>query len=172
MSNRLLHHSILQKLGILLIGCCALLPSRLIGQNIDALDAQGGFFDLVLGSDISTFNNIDKKGSQLKRDRYRWKTCPRTYAGVRISGVELYFYKSRLHSLVISIQGETDSKAFLELLTMYYGPGTQLGMAPHFTWSGKQVRLVYEQNLFSKNTLIVFESVEVQLIYSQDYRIN
>jgi hypothetical protein len=136
------------------------------------LDAQNGFFDLELGNDISTFNNIEKKGSQLKRDRYRWKTYPKTYAGIRISGVELYFYRNRLHSLVVSIHGEADSKAFLELLMMYYGQGVQLGLAPHFTWSGKQVKLTYEQNLFTKNTLIVFESIEIQLIYSQDYRIN
>lgn len=175
MSNRLTDYSKLFRLKffsfIFLLGTLAAVPVSSIGQNLEALDAQNGFFDVRLGAALDTLKGFEKFGSRLKKDRYHWGSCPKSYAGVRFSEVEFQFFKNRLHSIVINLNGDKDSQAFLELLKLFYGEGVQLGMAPNYTWEGKEVKLTYEQNLFTKNTVVVFESVEVQRFFSQEYRV-
>lgn len=175
MSNRLTDRPKFLRLKIfsliILLAGFTSVPAGAFGQNLEALDAQNGFLEVRLGAALDTLKGFEKFGSRLKKDRYRCGGCPKSYAGVRFSEIEFLFYKNRLHSIVLNLNGEKDSQAFLELLKLFYGDGVQLGMAPNYTWEGKVVKLTYEQNLFTKNTVVVFESVEVQRFFSQEYRI-
>jgi len=146
-------------------------PETLSAQNIEALDAQNGFFEVHLGDSLQRFKNLKRDGSYLKKDKYVWVNDPLNYADVKFKAVYYLFYKGRLHSLHLKLEGEKNSHAFLEILRMFYGDGEQNAMAPHFEWQGKKVKLVYEENLFTKNADVFFISNEVEREFAQEWKI-
>lgn len=143
----------------------------LFAQNIEVLDAQNGFYEVELGDSLHHFKNLKRDGSYLKKDKYVRIDDPLIYADIKLKAVNYLFYKGRLHSLHIKLEGEKNSHPFLDLLKMFYGDGEQNALAPHFTWQGKRVKLVYEENLFTKNADVFFISVEVERIFSQEWKI-
>lgn len=145
--------------------------TRLLAQaDYGALDAQNGFFDYELGASLDTLKGFVYDGQSQKKERYVVKSLPLEYAGVRFKSVHFLFYRKRMHSIVLRAEGLAHSEALLELLKLYYGPGEQDYLAPFYRWPGKTVRLTYEMNLLTKNAEAVFESVEVQQIFSREWR--
>lgn len=140
-------------------------------QNVDALDQQNGFLDVLLGDSLTHFKDLKRTGSYMKKDKYAKDKEVTTYADVGLKNVYYLFYKGRLHSIQIKTEGEKNSHAFLDVLRMFYGDGEQDAMAPNFEWNGKKVRLTYEENLFTKNAEVFFISREVEHIFSQEWKI-
>lgn len=138
-------------------------------QNTGALDAQNGFLELRLGAEFESFKGLEFKKNYLKKQVYHWNHAPKTYADIRFEEIKLHFFKKRLHSIEIHLNKEAEATKLLDLFNLYYGPGEQLGMAPNYTWEGELVKLTYEQNLFTKNTIVIFESVEVERIFASEY---
>ncbi|MCS7085183.1 MAG: hypothetical protein RMM53_03050 [Bacteroidia bacterium] len=138
--------------------------------DYSALDAQNGFFDYALGASLDTLKGFVYEGQTQKKERYVVKDLPLEYAGVKFKSVHFLFYRKRLHSIVLRTEGQAASEALLELLKLFYGPGEQDYLAPSYVWPGKTVRLTYEMNLLTKNAEAVFESVEMQRLFSREWR--
>ncbi len=150
---------------------CILFWGLAFGQtDYAALDAQNGFFDYELGASLDTLDGFVYDGQSQKKERYLVKSLPLEYAGVKFKSVHFLFYRKRMHSIVLRTEGLAQSEALLELLKLYYGPGEQDYLAPSYRWPGKVVKLTYEMNLLTKNAEAVFESVEMQHVFSREWR--
>jgi hypothetical protein len=148
-----------------------LLPLIAFGQGTDELDEQNGFFKVQLGAEIDTLPNMKLLDNHLKKQRYEKTDIAAVFSVIPIEKAYFYFYRKRLHSIHIRVLGKEASDQFLDYLTLLYGTGNQETIAQYYTWEGKYVKLVYEQNMLTRNATIVFTSKEIDNYFKLEYRV-
>ncbi|MCS6789588.1 MAG: hypothetical protein NZ580_01200 [Bacteroidia bacterium] len=102
--------------------------------------------------------------------RKQWYRSPRdtSWEGVPLKEVKYAFYRGRLHTIQIKIEGEEASQAALVLLRTFFGEGKQEGYAPRYRWMGNRAYLIYDQNILTRNTEIRLESLLLQRQLEED----
>lgn len=159
-------------LNLYLLFCIVILkPFNVIGQGTKELDEQNGFFKVQLGANIDTLVHMKLIDTHLKKQRYIKSDIESVFSIIPLDKTYFYFYQKRLHSIHIRVIGKEASENFLEYLTLLYGQGSQETIAQYYTWEGKYVKLVYEQNILTHNASIVFTSKEIDNYFKQEYRV-
>ena len=136
-------------------------------QSLDALDAENGFMGMTFGQPLEGKRMV-LIGKFLKKPMLYSPDDKLELSGIPLEYIRYYTWKNKLHSVQIRVLGETNANKLLELMEVFYGPGVQDGMAAHYTWPGKQVTLIYEKNLLTKNATVTVESRPMQIEFERD----
>src|SRR5690348_11971685 len=138
---------------------CLLASFLSFSQNVDELDAKGGFKEFKVGDDLSvhqdkikftkTLDNADMKLYLVKE-----RVSVRSYTGE----IELEFYKGKVQRVIVSFknQSTTDFEDILKSLETLYGASDKTKpktpdaerFEKLYTWNGKKIilRLGYDEN--------------------------
>ncbi|MCX8111586.1 MAG: hypothetical protein N3E49_00090 [Bacteroidia bacterium] len=144
---------------------CILFPFWLGAQV--PIDSIYGLLGRSLESPQSAFSGLIPKGSFQRKTWYRSSTDT-SWEGIPLKEVKYGFYKGKLHTIQIRIEGPEASEAALVLLETYFGRGKQEGYAPRYRWVGQKAALLYDQNILTRNTEIRLESLVLQRELEQD----
>jgi hypothetical protein len=115
--------------------------------SLKALDEKNGFRTRHFGDDISQFAD-----AVVKEDDGDHKFYSLTSENLKLGDADLKeivygFYKGKLATVTIKTPGITESKAVLEALKAQYGTPFQSNRyMQKFSWLGKNVFLLYEEN--------------------------
>jgi len=90
------------------------------------------------------------------------------WEGIRLAEVRYAFYRGKLHTIQVRVEGEEASRALLLLLETFFGPGKQDGYAPRYRWVGQRASLLYDQNILTRNAEVRLESLVLQRQLEKD----
>lgn len=144
-----------------LIACCTLLWAQA------PVDSIYGLLGYVLESPQSSFRGLIPKGTFQRKGWYR-STTDTVWEGIPLAEVKYAFYKEKLHTIQLRIEGADASAAMLILLETYFGKGKQDGYAPRYRWVGQRAVLTYDQNILTRNTEVRMESLILQRELERD----
>lgn len=139
------------------------------GQNIDALDTQYGIMGVSLESSLDSLPSKQFKGKRIKKDIYVLEKQSLALGQAKLSGVQYLFYKNKLHSIVLQAGNAKESENLLSFLEFFYGPGLKEGFSPLYTWKGKKVEMIYEQNVLTKTCEVIIISKAMQEKFEKDW---
>ncbi len=131
------------------------------------IDSIYGLLGHTLEAPQSSFAGLIPKGTFQRKAWYR-STTDTVWEGIRLAEVKYAFYKGKLHTIQIRIEGEDASAAALVLLEVLFGKGKQDGYAPRYRWIGQRATLLYDQNILTRNTEIRMESLTLQKELERD----
>lgn len=132
-----------------------------------SVDSVYGLLGRPLESPASLFSGLLPKGTFQRKVWYR-STLDTVWEGIRLAEVRYAFYRGKLHTIQVRVEGEEASRALLVLLETRFGPGKQDGYAPRYRWIGQRATLLYDQNLLTRNTEVRLESLVLQRQLEQD----
>lgn len=125
------------------------------------IDSLYGLLGYQLETPRSAFGGLIPKGTFQRKVWYRSSTDT-LWEGIRLAEVRYAFYRDRLHTIQIKVEGTEASEAMRVLLETLLGPGKQDGYAPRYRWIGQRATLLYDQNILTKNTEVRLESLVLQ----------
>lgn len=131
------------------------------------VDSVYGLLGRSLESPVSLFSGLLPKGTFQRKVWYR-STLDTVWEGIRLAEVRYAFYRGKLHTIQVRVEGEEASRALLVLLETMFGPGKQEGYAPRYRWVGQRAALLYDQNLLTRNTEVRLESLVLQRQLERD----
>ncbi|MEN3040042.1 MAG: hypothetical protein ABDH66_00685 [Bacteroidia bacterium] len=132
-----------------------------------AVDSIYGLLGYSLETPQSAFKGLIPKGTFQRKAWFR-STTDTIWEGIRLAEVKYAFYKGKLHTIQLRVEGAEASAATLVLLETYFGPGKQDGYAPRYRWIGQRASLIYDQNILTRNTEIRMESLVLQRELERD----
>lgn len=130
--------------GLLLSGLPALAQATSAAETAQpapvasgsALDTKNGFRTYLLGTPISTYPQLKRKG----KDLYESPKEPLLEGDVQLTSLSFTSYKGRLASIVFGTLGTNNIEKLLALFTREYGPSTSTNAVLQ-TWVGKSVTM-------------------------------
>ncbi|MCS6895554.1 MAG: hypothetical protein NZZ60_05325 [Bacteroidia bacterium] len=131
------------------------------------VDSIYGLLGYSLEMPQSAFRGLIPKGSFQRKVWFR-SSSDSLWEGIRLAEVKYAFYKGKLHTIQLRIEGAEASAAALVLLETYFGKGKQDGYAPRYRWIGQKAVLLYDQNILTRNTEIRLESLILQQELERD----
>lgn len=131
------------------------------------IDTLYGLLGWRLESPQSAFSSLIPKGTFQRKTWYRSPTDT-VWEGIPLAEVKYAFYKGKLHTIQIRVNGEEASTAMLILLETLFGKGQQDGYAPRYRWKGERAILLYDQNILTRNTEVRMESLILQRELERD----
>jgi len=156
-------HSSIRLLSFLVI-CCLFSPS-LSAQEMDPLDEDFGFMYWKLGAHIDSVKNVTKDGRTQKLHRYKPTSGKVSFEEIPLKSVYIYFWRGRVHSIEVKTRA-AETKPFLDKMKERYGEGEALdNLGGKIVWEGVLTRLIFEQNLISRDAVFTFLCEEVHEKY-------
>lgn len=142
---------------------------RLVGiaHAQQSIDDVYGLLGRSLEAPLSSFSGLLPKGTFGRKVWYRSSTDT-VWEGIRLAEVRYAFYREKLHTIQVRIEGAEASEAMRVLLETLFGPGKQDGYAPRYRWIGQRALLVYDQNILTRNTEVRLESLVLQRQLERD----
>jgi len=131
------------------------------------VDSVYGLLGRSLESPVSEFAGLLPKGTFQRKVWYR-SSLDTVWEGIRLAEVRYAFYRGRLHTIQVRVEGEEASRALLLLLETLFGPGKQDGYAPRYRWVGQRAALLYDQNILTRNAEVRLESLVLQRQLEKD----
>ncbi len=125
------------------------------------VDSIYGLLGRQLESPIAAFAGLIPKGTFQRKHWYR-SPVDTVWEGIPLAEVRYAFYRGKLHTIVIRVEGPEASEAMRVLLETLFGPGKQDGYAPRYRWIGQRATLLYDQNILTRNTEVRMESLVLQ----------
>jgi hypothetical protein len=130
--------------GLLLSGLPALAQTTSAAEptqpapaaSASVLDTNNGFRTYLLGTPISTYPQLKRKG----KDLYESPTEPLLAGDVPLTNLSFTSYKGRLASIVFGTRGTDAIEKLVATFTSAYGPSTSTNAVLQ-TWVGKSVTL-------------------------------
>ena len=135
-----------------------------------ALETDFGYGEYRLESPDIIFKNIRFKNRFQAKDWFTSEPVPPT--GIKFSAFRLGFFKGQLHTIQIKTELEANSRAMLKWLQNRYGDGQQEGYTPRFTWETESVKLVYDENVLTKDAEIRFVSKSIDALFKKEYDVS
>ncbi len=151
----------------LLRACRIGLLSVALLQAQQSLDEVYGLLGRSLEAPLSSFSGLIPKGTFGRKAWYR-SPADTLWEGIPLAEVRYAFYREKLHTIQVRVEGDEASKALLVLLETLFGPGKQDGYAPRYRWIGQRAVLVYDQNILTRNTEVRLESLVLQRQLERD----
>ena len=129
---------------------------------LDDLDRENGLPDAKLGTPIEAFRGMEQTEETGRWTSYRRPTDKLAFGKVELSGITYNFFKGKLYSIFIDVEGKRNTKGILKLLEQTYGkdhtlatqtfskPAKQLFFSdttPQMEvreWTGKRVFLLFK----------------------------
>ena len=133
--------------------------------SLDDLDRDNGLPDAKLGTPVEAFQGLEQTEEAGRWTTYRRPSDKLTFGKFELAGITYNFFKGKLYSIFIDVEGKRNTKGILKLLEATYGKDhsmtTQTFSAPKtsglqiFTpatppqmevreWTGKRVFLLYK----------------------------
>ncbi|RMF46548.1 MAG: hypothetical protein D6750_10200 [Bacteroidetes bacterium] len=131
------------------------------------VDSIYGLLGRSLESPVSDFSGLLPKGTFQRKVWYR-SSLDTMWEGIRLAEVRYAFYRGKLHTIQVRVEGEEASRALLLLLETFFGPGKQDGYAPRYRWVGQRASLLYDQNILTRNAEVRLESLVLQRQLEKD----
>ena len=99
--------------------------------SVAELDSENGLPDAQLGAPLSSFKGLDKT-----EDVGRWLTFRRPSDNLRfgrftVTGITYNFFKERLYSINLDLQGHNNIKGIIKLLEQEYGKDHSFDTLPY-----------------------------------------
>lgn len=133
---------------------------------VASLDEDNGIMGFSLQAHVDSCEGIRKVGKHQQLMRYKPAMEPLQAEGVDLKYCYLYFWKNRLHSIELKTKGGDNTKLLLDKIVDWYGGGEQHNMfGTNRTWTGKYIRLFFEQNLISQDGTFTYMDDEVHNDY-------
>ncbi|RZJ94664.1 MAG: hypothetical protein EOO60_02540 [Hymenobacter sp.] len=104
--------------------------------SVSALDTKNGFRTYLLGTPISAYPQLKRKG----KDLYQSPTEPLLVADIPLTSLNFTSYKGRLASIAFGTLGTDNIEKLLAIFTSEYGPSTSANAVLQ-TWIGKSVTM-------------------------------
>ena len=107
--------------AVCLLGLCGLLLGASRAGSVADLDADDGLPDAHIGEPLTSFTGLRKT-----EDTGRWLTFDRPadkleFLGVKLKGITYNFFKERLYSIDLELNGSHSVHAMLKVLEQRYG---------------------------------------------------
>jgi len=131
------------------------------------VDSVYGLLGRTLEAPLSSFSGLIPKGTFQRKVWYR-SALDTVWEGIRLAEVRYAFYRGRLHTIQVRVEGEEASQALRVLLETLFGPGKQDGYAPRYRWVGQRATLLYDQNILTRNAEVRLESLVLQRQLEKD----
>ncbi len=132
--------------------------------SLDDLDRDNGLPDAKLGTPVEAFGGMEQTEEAGRWTTYRRPSDKLTFGKFELSGITYNFFKGKLYSIFLDIEGKRNTKGILKLLEENYGKdhsmATQSFTAPKAPvrffsssaspqmevreWTGKRVYLLYK----------------------------
>ena len=147
------------------MGVCAVVPPAHAAGDASAVDRDNGLLDAVLGTPLKNFQGLQKT-----EDTGRWLSFTRPgdkldFYGVRLTGVTYNFFKEKLYSISLDVEGTGHVKKMLDVLERRYGkdhtfevrtfPKTAAQMQVR-EWSGNKAYCVYKSAGDARGAVLTF----------------
>lgn len=132
-----------------------------------SIDEVYGLLGRSLESPLVSFSGLIPKGTFGRKAWYR-SPSDTLWEGIRLAEVRYAFYRDKLHTIQVRIEGAEASEAMRVLLETLLGPGKQEGYAPRYRWIGQRATLIYDQNILTRNTEVRLESLVLQRQLERD----
>jgi hypothetical protein len=95
----------------------------------------------------------------------------KNFEGIAIQNVRYYFYNKKLHSITIKTEENAEhAEMLLQWLTIMFGEGKQYGLAPRYSWKGKQTEIYYDKNIITHQVEWKIVDVTIQKEYEKTYK--
>lgn len=134
-------------------------------QSVDPLDEDFGFMYWKLGVHIDSVKNVTKDGRTQKLHRYKPTSGKITFEDIPLRSVYIYFWRGHVHSIEVKTRA-SETKAFLQKMKERYGEGVPLdNFGGKVVWEATLARLIFEQNLISRDAVFTFLCEEVHEKY-------
>jgi len=146
--------------------------SQVLCQTLDALDMQYGLFGVSFETSLDSLPGLQKNGFYQKKAKYVDPDLPRVLGPAALSAVNFLFYKNRLHSIMIKTENEENSQKLLEFIQLFYGTGQKDGFSNLYSWEGKKVSMIYEQNILTKSAVLLITSLSMDAEFRKEWRID
>ena len=123
--------------------------------SVADLDRQNGLPDAQIGTPVTAF-----KGLQQTEDTGRWSTYKRpsdrlTFGQFELTGITYNFFKGKLYSIFLEVEGKRNVKGLIRALEALYGrehslekrplPPTPIVMETR-EWTGQKLYLLYKNS--------------------------
>ncbi|MCS7152791.1 MAG: hypothetical protein N2253_01495 [Bacteroidia bacterium] len=131
------------------------------------IDSMYGLLGHRLESPQTAFTGLIPKGHFQRKSWFR-SSVDTVWEGIPLAEVKYAFYKGKLHTIQVRVEGAEASRAMLILLETYFGQGKQEGYAPRYRWTGQKATLLYDQNILTRNTEVRMESLVLQRELERD----
>ena len=110
--------------------CVLSLPGALLAGSVDDLDREYGLPEAKIGAPVGAFS-----GLKLVEDSGRWLTYVPTaeklkYAGFPVTGMKFNFFKGKLYSINVEVEGRRETRGILKYLEKAFGARPHAREAP------------------------------------------
>ncbi len=123
--------------------------------SIDDLDRENGLPMAKLGTPVEAFQGLEQTEEAGRWITYRRPADRMTFGKFEIGGISYNFFKGKLYSIFIDVEGKRNTKGILKLLEETYGkdhtfesrvmPKTDAQLEVR-EWTGKKVFLLYKNS--------------------------
>ena len=113
-------------LALLIVWNC-----RALAGSVAELDSENGLPDAQIGAPLASFHGLEKT-----EDVGRWLTFKRPSDSLRfgrftVTGITYNFFKERLYSINLDLQGKNNIKGIIKLLEQEYGKDHTMDLLPY-----------------------------------------
>lgn len=148
----------MKNISLLLLLCSTLLSQA---QNLKALDEKNGFREMKFGSDIKEFpamSPIEYESDSLIIF-YKLTDDKLKIGSHEVERITYGFYKDKFYLVMIKINGYSNSRGVLDVMTELYGKGDKSNRyIEKYYWSGDAVWASYSENSITNDAMIYFSS--------------
>lgn len=150
-----MHSRVPPRLVSLILLCFGfLLPVTLANAGTPAdLDRENGLPDAKLGTPIEAFKGMEPVEELGRWVSYRRPSDRLTYGKFELNSITYNFFKGKLFSIFLGVEGKRNTRGILKLLEQTYGPdhtlekqafkGVEVTMETR-EWTGSRVYLLYK----------------------------
>jgi hypothetical protein len=138
--------------GALLLASCFVLVTAQAG-SLDDLDRDNGLPDAKLGTPVQAFQGLEQTEDTGRWATYRRPSDKLRFGNFELGGITYNFFKGKLYSIFIDVEGRRNTKGILKMLEQNYGKDHTFESKsfPKNTsqmevreWTGKRVYLLYK----------------------------
>ena len=151
--------------GLWLIGFLCFLAAAAHAASVADVDGDNGLPNAQLGAPLASFTGLRKT-----EDTGRWLTFDRPadkldFLGIRLKGITYNFFKERLYTIDLELEGRGDVRGMLKALERRYGKNHSLETKTYKNtnaqlevreWAGTKVYCLYKSAADSVGAELVF----------------